>query len=334
MSILPDLVAGTFAGFGICAVGHPFDTLKVLLQTQPEKYAGGMLDAARQTVARYGPGGLYRGVASPLVGMGIFNAVQFAVFGAAKAFTTSNGAHPSLQNVAAAAAGTGVVVAFVEGPQDLFKCQMQAAGVDPATGKPRYAGTADCVRTIVRQRGVLGTLQGIDATIARNLIGVTAYFYVYEMARLQMAGGAPVSSLSFLQVMMAGGCGGVGYWVLCYPADIIKTAVQCDAIDPAQRKYKGALGAGGAAGSRERTSAHIATLCSPHSIHQHTRARTPPSRPLPLRHPGCCAAAVGRGRRQALLCGPGALPGSILSRQCRGLCSVRGHQGIPLVVCV
>ena len=232
MSVLPDLVAGTMAGFGICAVGHPFDTLKVALQLHPEKYTG-MLDAARQTVARYGPGGLYRGVASPLVGMGIFNAVQFAVFGAAKSLTT---------NVALAAAGTGVVVAFVEGPQDLFKCQMQAAGADPATGKPRYAGTLDCVRTIVRQRGVLGTLQGIEATIARNLVGVTAYFYFYEMARLQMAGGRPVSSLSFLQVMMAGGCGGVGYWVLCYPADIVKTAVQCDAIDPAQRKYKGALG--------------------------------------------------------------------------------------------
>jgi solute carrier family 25 carnitine/acylcarnitine transporter 20/29 len=238
-SFLPDLVAGTFAGFGICAVGHPFDTLKVLMQTQPDRFKG-MLDAGSQTVKQYGFTGLYRGVASPLVGMGIFNAVQFAVFGAAKALTTSNGAHPSLANVALAAAGTGAVVAFVEGPQDLFKCQMQSAGVDPATGKPRYASTMDCVRTIVRQRGLLGTLQGIEATMVRNLIGVTAYFYFYELARERMAAGRPVSSLSFFQVMLAGGCGGVGYWVLCYPADIVKSAIQCDAIDPAGRKYKGA----------------------------------------------------------------------------------------------
>ena len=68
--VVADLVAGTFAGFGICAVGHPFDTLKVLLQTQPEKYRG-MGDAFRQTVKAYGFGGLYRGVASPLVGMGM-----------------------------------------------------------------------------------------------------------------------------------------------------------------------------------------------------------------------------------------------------------------------
>jgi solute carrier family 25 carnitine/acylcarnitine transporter 20/29 len=43
--------------------------------------------------------------------------------------------------------------------------------------------------------------------------------------------------------MLAGGLGGVGYWALCYPLDIVKTAVQCDAIHPAQRKYAGALDA-------------------------------------------------------------------------------------------
>jgi solute carrier family 25 carnitine/acylcarnitine transporter 20/29 len=302
--VLPDLVAGTFAGFGICAVGHPFDvsfcaqpaaracapkrgaalfparraltartalpprarprqTLKVLLQTQPEKYKG-MGDAFRQTVKAYGLGGLYRGVASPLVGMGIFNAVQFAVFGWAKSAATDGGRAVTPGRIAAAAAGTGLVVAFVESPQDLFKCQMQSAGVD-ANGKPRYASTSDCVRTIVRERGYAGTLQGLGATMARNLVGVTAYFYFYEVARMYMAAGAPVSTLSPLQVMLAGGLGGVGYWVLCYPADIVKTAVQCDAIEPAQRKFKGewVCSAGGVGGARARcmlTHTHTHTL--------------------------------------------------------------------------
>jgi hypothetical protein len=46
--------------------------------------------------------------------------------------------------------------------------------------------------------------------------------------------------------MLAGGLGGVGYWALCYPLDIVKTAVQCDAIDPRQRKYQGACTHAGA----------------------------------------------------------------------------------------
>ena len=164
--VLGDLVAGTMAGVGICFVGHPFDTLKVMLQTQPGLYKG-MGDAARQTVKEYGVLGLYRGVASPLVGMGIFNAVQFAVFGAAKKFMTDDGRATTLNRIAAAAGFTGIVVAFVEGPQDLFKCQMQVQK-PKADGKPLYSSTVDCVRTIVRERGLAGTMQGIGPTIVRN----------------------------------------------------------------------------------------------------------------------------------------------------------------------
>lgn len=31
----------------------------------------------------------------------------------------------------------------------------------------------------------------------------------------------------------------LGYWTLAYPLDIIKSAIQTDAIHPEQRKYKG-----------------------------------------------------------------------------------------------
>jgi hypothetical protein len=112
-----------------------------------------------------------------------------------------------------------------------------------ASAVKRYNGTLDCAQTILRDRGYAGPFQGIGATIARNIVGVTAYFYFYEYARLVMAGEKPVTSLGFLETMLAGGIGGVGYWVLCYPLDIVKTAVQCDSIYPEQRKYKGAIDA-------------------------------------------------------------------------------------------
>ena len=267
--------------------GHPFDTLKVLLQTGRHRSLG---DAFRATVREHGPGGLYKGVASPLVGMGVFNAVQFAVFAGVKSAFTDGGRTTTLNRIAAAAGLTGIFVAFVEGPQDLFKCQMQAqmgagsgagAGVGAGAGagagvsagasagvgagasgvsgsvsgaasgavrgstQVRYAGTLDCARTIIRERGLLaGPFQGIGVTIARNVVGVTAYFYFYEGARIAMAGpDRPPTSISFLQTMLAGGIGGVGYWALCYPLDIVKTAVQCDSIHPAQRRYAGALDA-------------------------------------------------------------------------------------------
>jgi solute carrier family 25 (mitochondrial carnitine/acylcarnitine transporter), member 20/29 len=214
------------------------------MQTNPGRFRG-MGEAAKAAIGQSGVLGLYRGVASPLIGMGIFNAVQFAVFGAAKKVFTEDGRNVTLNRIAGAAACTGVVVAFVEGPQDLFKCQMQAqiAAVPSGAGasaSPAYKGTGDCARTIIRERGILtGPLQGIGITILRNVVGVTAYFYVYEYVRMVMAGDKPVSSLSPMQVLLAGGMGGVGYWVTCYPLDIVKTAIQCDSIFPEKRTYKG-----------------------------------------------------------------------------------------------
>lgn len=213
---LADLVAGTFAGFAICGVGHPFDTLKVLAQLQPEKYSN-MVVAAKDTIKTHGLGGLYKGVGSPLIGNGLYNAVQFAVFARLKDIFTDSGRKNTVDRISQAAAVTGIFVAVVEGPQDLFKSQMQAQMIEPAAGsaasaaaaaKPKYTGTFDCARVILRERGFGGVFQGLQATVFRNFVGVGAYFAVYEALRLKMAGDKPVTSLSAWHVLFAGGCGG------------------------------------------------------------------------------------------------------------------------------
>eukprot|EP00117_Sycon_ciliatum_P027776 scpid80308/ scgid1063/ Mitochondrial substrate carrier family protein G; Solute carrier family 25 member 20 homolog A len=59
-----DVVAGTCGGIAICLVGHPFDTLKVRLQTQPTDHPlySGLFDCFKKTLKWEGMGGLYRGV--------------------------------------------------------------------------------------------------------------------------------------------------------------------------------------------------------------------------------------------------------------------------------
>ena len=79
-SLTVDLISGFAGGVSLCLVGHPFDTLKVLMQMQPANYPS-LASAFKQTVTKHGLGGLYRGVGSPLIGNGLYNAVQFAVFG-------------------------------------------------------------------------------------------------------------------------------------------------------------------------------------------------------------------------------------------------------------
>lgn len=57
-------VSGTVGGIAVCLVGHPFDTLKVRLQTQPvdRPVYKGLSDCFFKTLKWEGIGGLYKGV--------------------------------------------------------------------------------------------------------------------------------------------------------------------------------------------------------------------------------------------------------------------------------
>jgi solute carrier family 25 (mitochondrial carnitine/acylcarnitine transporter), member 20/29 len=56
---------------GVCAVltGHPFDLVKVRLQTAEKGVYSGAMDVVRKIIARGGPMGLYAGVSAPLYGV-------------------------------------------------------------------------------------------------------------------------------------------------------------------------------------------------------------------------------------------------------------------------
>ena len=60
-------------------VGHPFDLVKVRLQTAEKGVYTGALDVAKKSLARDGFKGLYRGVSAPLIGVTPMFAVSFWV---------------------------------------------------------------------------------------------------------------------------------------------------------------------------------------------------------------------------------------------------------------
>lgn len=64
------LVAGGVGGVCAVVVGHPFDLVKVRLQTAEKGVYSGAMDVVRKTIAREGLArGLYAGVSAPLVGV-------------------------------------------------------------------------------------------------------------------------------------------------------------------------------------------------------------------------------------------------------------------------
>ena len=67
---LRSLAAGGFGGVCAVIVGHPFDLVKVRLQTAERGVYTGAFDVVRKAIARDGlRRGLYAGVSAPLVGV-------------------------------------------------------------------------------------------------------------------------------------------------------------------------------------------------------------------------------------------------------------------------
>lgn len=67
---LRSLAAGGFGGVCAVIVGHPFDLIKVRLQTSERGVYNGAFDALKKSVAKDGlRRGLYAGVSAPLVGV-------------------------------------------------------------------------------------------------------------------------------------------------------------------------------------------------------------------------------------------------------------------------
>ncbi|KAI3441880.1 uncharacterized protein J3R85_001932 [Psidium guajava] len=254
VDVAKDLTAGTVGGAAQLIVGHPFDTIKVKLQSQPApapgqppKYSGAM-DAVRQTLAAEGPRGLYKGMGAPLATVAAFNAVLFTVRGQMEALLRSEpGAPLTINQQFVCGAGAGIAVSFLACPTELVKCRLQAqsalASAGPTTTVAvKYGGPMEVARHVLRSEGgTRGLFKGLVPTMAREIPGNAAMFGVYEAIKQYLAGGRDTSGLGRGSLMVAGGLAGAAFWALVYPTDVVKSVLQVD--DYKNPKYSGSLDA-------------------------------------------------------------------------------------------
>ncbi|MGH0186702.1 UNVERIFIED_CONTAM: hypothetical protein FKN15_022289 [Acipenser sinensis] len=94
ISPLKNFFAGGFGGVCLVFTGHPLDTIKVRLQTQPKPTPGqpllysGTFDCFKKTLIKEGVSGLYRGMVAPIIGVTPMFAVCFFGFGLGKNWLT------------------------------------------------------------------------------------------------------------------------------------------------------------------------------------------------------------------------------------------------------
>ncbi|KAK6371532.1 carnitine transporter [Exophiala oligosperma] len=223
VSGLRSLAAGGVGGICAVIVGHPFDLVKVRLQTAEKGVYSGAMDVVRKTVAREGLArGLYAGVSAPLVGVTPMFAVSFWGYDMGK----------SIGQVSAAGFFSAIPMTLITAPFERVKVLLQIQGQKQlAPGeKPKYSGGVDVVRQLYKEGGIRSVFRGSAMTLARDGPGSAAYFAVYEYVKRSLSpkdeNGNATGELSLPAVMTAGGAAGVAMWIPVFPVDTIKSRIQ------------------------------------------------------------------------------------------------------------
>ncbi|KAL9095435.1 MAG: hypothetical protein Q9165_002306 [Trypethelium subeluteriae] len=235
-SSIRNFIAGGVGGVCAVIVGHPFDLVKVRLQTAEKGVYNGAMDVVRRTIAREGLArGLYAGVSAPLVGVTPMFAVSFWGYGVGKnivkSFSEVKDEQYSVAQVSFAGFFSAIPMTLITAPFERVKVLLQIQGQKQlAPGeKPRYSGGLDVVRQLYKEGGIRSVFRGSAMTLARDGPGSAAYFATYELIKRRLTpkdeNGKP-GNLSLTAVMVAGGSAGVAMWIPVFPVDTVKSRLQ------------------------------------------------------------------------------------------------------------
>ncbi|RJE26801.1 carrier protein [Aspergillus sclerotialis] len=250
-------VAGVFSGIAKLSVGHPFDTVKVRLQTSKEGHFKGPLDCVLQTIRKEGISGLYKGATPPLVGWMVMDSVMLGsltlyrrllldhVFSnprirAAMPFMGNQTDLRTLPSFGHGIAGimAGTTVSFIATPVEHIKARLQIQYAADKSSR-LYSGPIDCLVKLLRTHGIAGVYRGLFATVLFR-----SFFFFwwssYDILTRVMKERTNLSNPAIN--FWAGGLSAQVFWVTSYPSDVVKSRLMTDpmggALGDGERKFR------------------------------------------------------------------------------------------------
>jgi solute carrier family 25 carnitine/acylcarnitine transporter 20/29 len=244
VSALYDLIAGGVAGSASVIVGHPFDTIKVRIQTS----AASNTSIWSMATQFGGVTSLYRGMAAPLVSASAINAVIFSSYATSSRYWDNHFAdstelqleqetgHDVWQKAFCCGSFAGLVQCVIICPTEHVKCRLQIQHGRGAADNI-YKGPLQAATSIVRTFGISGLFRGWNATAWREIPAFGLYFSVYDYCKDKVTGlladranlsvneEVPHSHL-WISSTLAGGLSGSLTWGVIYPIDVIKSRIQ------------------------------------------------------------------------------------------------------------
>ncbi|GAB5578082.1 solute carrier family 25 member 47 [Prionailurus iriomotensis] len=214
-------ISGLAGALGL-VLGHPFDTVKVRLQTQTT-YRG-IIDCMVKTYRHESLLGFFKGMSFPIASIAMVNSVLFGVYSntllalTATSHQERRAQPPSYIHVFIAGCTGGFVQVYCLAPFDLIKVRLQN-------------------QTEPREEGPRGLFRGAWALTLRDTPTLGIYFVTYEwLCRQSTRDGQDPSPAT---VLVAGGFAGIASWAVATPLDVIKSRLQMAGLK--RRAYRGVL---------------------------------------------------------------------------------------------
>lgn len=191
---MQEYILGNIFGITQVLIGHPFDTLKTIIQNSP---------TIKITYTVINPKNLYKGVSYPLLMNGIGTSFLFGNYDYFYNCTNSN----ILSGIC-----TGVISAFALTPFDYKKIQMQInSKTNNDTNTYTNTNTHNNINSIIKKY-----YSGLSYTLFRETTSIPIYFYTYNY----------LYTNNHTNCFFAGGIAGINSWLFTYPFDTLKTRKQ------------------------------------------------------------------------------------------------------------
>lgn len=194
---MKETFSGAVGGLTGVILSHPFDTLRVRIQSLEKKPP--IIQFIMQILKKEGFIVLYRGLIPPLFGMGLEKATVFTAYNFAKSRSDSY----FLSGYFA-----GLTSSLIITPIEKIKIHLQTTKV----------GIVNSILTTIKNRSLY---QGFSPTFFRESVGFGIYFSFYNYYKAD----------SPFHYFLGGALSGSLAWCFIYPIDTVKTNAQIQKID-------------------------------------------------------------------------------------------------------
>ncbi|OEU16416.1 mitochondrial carrier [Fragilariopsis cylindrus CCMP1102] len=210
------IVGSTVAGISSTVLGHPLDTIKTHLQTNP-KLHNNSFNAFKKLQLK----GIFRGITPPLVNAIIMNTVMFTVFDKVQTKVNNNSFISGIIS--------GFATAIISTPTDYIKIQMQLSSLSLSSTLSSILGVTSIIGKLYR---------GFTVNLAREGIFTMVYLGIYHWILqkeeiLLYCNSNNNNSNNFNHIVFVTGTSaftGALAWMITYPFDLIKTMIQSGSI--------------------------------------------------------------------------------------------------------